>query len=372
MRCSAISCQLGLMKMISETSLEKMPSPSLFRFGLAEDGPVPIYTSKSKYAALILSLGNLSRGRKRTGPSAYSGLIDYDSTGESRGALVKSIAQSKSHLFMLCEAAGISKDELDFIYSRGWQTIQSISGDILIGSRTNLVGSSLKRLAGSTLVGVAHSHLPLTYMIVEIIYRKTVPAASQANRGEFPDSSLNRTLERAGSDRIGICMFHLKNTVAATKVALAHECLGTMLADCLHYQVDLIGGDPNMALSGAMGHKQESMDIRGGMYQSLLDYYLDAWSESPACPHLCYPKVQHVSANSLCLLKQYGDQLGGKPYRDCVQPARPEYFSRAWPLFWSAGTVCLTTNEFPSGQSEYKISVSEWLLNSTRSSYLFG
>ena len=225
MRCSAISCQLGLMKMISETSLEKMPSPSLFRFGLAEDGPIPIYTSKSKYAALILSLGNLSRGRKRTGPSAYSGLIDYDSTGESRGALVKSIAQSKSHLFMLCEAAGSSKDELDFIYSRGWQTIQSISGDILIGSRTNLVGSSLKRLAGSTLVGVAHSHLPLTYMIVEISWGDCACWKSRES---------GRALTASAS--------------ACSTLKTRLLCLGTMFADCLHYQVDLIGGDPNMAL----------------------------------------------------------------------------------------------------------------------------
>ena len=129
---------------IGDLSLDKMPNPYLFRFGLAEDGPVPVYTSKSKYAALI---GNLSRGRKYTAPSAYSDLIDYDSSGESHGALIKSIAQSKSHLFMLWEASEISKGELDFLSSRGWQIIQNNSGDILIGSRTHLVGSSLKRLA---------------------------------------------------------------------------------------------------------------------------------------------------------------------------------------------------------------------------------
>eukprot|EP00439_Symbiodinium_sp_Y106_P058187 s3030_g8.t1 len=60
-----------------------------------------------------------------------------------------------------------------------------------------------------------------------------------------------------------------------------------MFADCLHYQVDLIGGDANMALYRAMGSKQESVDIRGGMYQSLLDYLLEAYSESPSCTHLC-------------------------------------------------------------------------------------
>ena len=63
-------------------------------------------------------------------------------------------------------------------------------------------------------------------------------------------------------------MFHLNSGVAGDKVALAHEALGSMYADCLHYQVDLVGGDANMALYRATGRKQESMDIRGGMYQS--------------------------------------------------------------------------------------------------------
>ena len=34
--------------------------------------------------------------------------------------------------------------------------------------------SSMKRLAGSTLVGVSHEALPCSYMIVEIIYGKTL------------------------------------------------------------------------------------------------------------------------------------------------------------------------------------------------------
>ena len=279
---------------VGDLSLDKMSNPQLFRYGLGEDGPVPIYTSKTKYTALILNLGNFIRGRKKTAPSTFSDYIEYDSSGDSRGALIKSIAQSKSHLFLLCEATNVTQGEKDFLYSRGWQTIQNSSGDILIGSRTNLVGSSLTRLAGSTLVGEAHAHLPLTYMIVEIIYGKTLPIGGQGNRGQFPDSSYTRVLERAGTDRVRVCAFHLNNVVASKKISIAHECLATMFTDCIHYQVDLIGGDANMALYRAMGSKQESMDIRGGMYQSLLDYLLEAYSESPSCPHLRCPRAQHV------------------------------------------------------------------------------
>ena len=211
----------------------------LFRYGVGEEGPVPIYTSKTKYTALILNLGNFVRGRKRSAPSSFSDYIEYDSSGDSKGALVKSIAQSKSHLFMLCEATNVTQGERDFLYSRGWQTIQNNAGDLIIGSRTNLVGSSLTRLAGSTLVGEAHAHLPLTYMIVEIIYGKTLPLGGQGNRGEFRDCDYTRTLERAGTDRIRVCAFHLNSGIASKKISIAHECLASMFADCLHYQVDL-------------------------------------------------------------------------------------------------------------------------------------
>ena len=43
---------------VGDLSLDKMSNPQLFRYGLGEEGPVPIYTSKTKYTALILNLGN--------------------------------------------------------------------------------------------------------------------------------------------------------------------------------------------------------------------------------------------------------------------------------------------------------------------------
>ena len=53
-----------------------------------------------------------------------------------------------------------------------------------------------------------------------------------------------------------------------------------MFLDCLHYQVDFIGGDPDMGLHRYSGTRQESMDIKGGMYQSTLNYFLEAWAEA--------------------------------------------------------------------------------------------
>ena len=34
------------------------------------------------------------------------------------------------------------------------------------------------------------------------------------------------------------------------------------------------------------------MDIKGGMYQSILTYFLDAWAQSPRCMPFCVPRAQ--------------------------------------------------------------------------------
>ena len=49
-------------------------------------------------------------------------------------------------------------------------TLANAYGDILIGSRANDVESSMKRLAGSTHVGVAREALPCSYMIVPDLF----------------------------------------------------------------------------------------------------------------------------------------------------------------------------------------------------------
>ncbi|CAE7658140.1 unnamed protein product, partial [Symbiodinium sp. KB8] len=127
---------------IGDLSLDKMPNPTLHLFGLAEDGPVPIYTSKTKYSALILNLRNFVRGRNCSAPSIYADHIDYDDSGASMGVLIKSIAQAKAHIFMLCEAGAISDSELKFQRTVAWkpcavleETFSLVAGPILWGPR---------------------------------------------------------------------------------------------------------------------------------------------------------------------------------------------------------------------------------------------
>ena len=49
---------------LGDLFLERMPSP----IRPAEDEPVPIYTSRTKYSALVLNLGSFARNRKKTAP----------------------------------------------------------------------------------------------------------------------------------------------------------------------------------------------------------------------------------------------------------------------------------------------------------------
>ena len=231
---------------LGDLSLERMPKP----IGPAEEGPVPIYNCRSKYTALVLNLGSFARNRKRSTPSVFSEIIDHGDSGESVGLLLKSIAHAKAHLFLLCEAGDLNERELKFLHSRGWETQRNPNGELLVGCRTNGQGSSMTMLAGSTLVGVAHNHLPLTKMIVDINQGKTLPHGSQGSgmmRDQIPKASLTAPLTRAGMNSIRVCVFHLSSHVASGQVSLPHEALASMFIDCLFYQVDFIGGDPNMA-----------------------------------------------------------------------------------------------------------------------------
>ena len=336
---------------LGDLSLERMPKP----IGPAEEGPVPIYNCRSKYTALVLNLGSFARNRKRSTPSVFSEIIDHDDSGESVGLLLKSIAHAKAHLFLLCEAGELNERELEFLHSRGWETQRNPNGELLVGCRTNGQGSSMTMLAGSTLVGVAHSHLPLTYMIVDINQWRTLPHGSQGSgtmRDQIPKESLTAPLTRAGMNSIRVCVFHLSSHVASGQVSLPHEALATMFIDCLYYQVDFIGGDPNMALYRYSGTKQGSMDIQGGMYQSIISYFLEGWKQSPRVMPFCIPRAQHCSANSLLLLKQYEDALGGRPYKDCPKVGTPFLVSILWLRpFWNGGIRSPMTN----GQSFLKM-----------------
>ena len=157
--------------------------------------------------------------------------------------------------------------------------------------------------------------------------------------------------------------------IAGDKVALAHEALGAMYADCLHYQVDLhwLEATPTWHVIGPQGVSRSRTRVSGttSLKPGLKLHRLRTCASQ---------KVLHVSANSLCLLKQYEDALGGAPYEECIAPDWST-FPGLDPLVasvfeWGHSMDDDTWANIPSGQPEFKVNVSEWVLNSTSASYL--
>ena len=270
-------------------SLERMARP----MGPAEEGPVPIYNSRSKYTALVLNLASFARNRKRTAPSTFSDIIDYDDSGESVGLLLKSIAHAKAHLFLLCEAGELNDRELDFLHRRGWETMRNPNGELLVGCRTNGKGSSMTMLAGSTLVGVAHSHshLPLTYMIVDIKLGKTLPhgsPGSQTMRDQVPAASLTEPLTRAGMNSIRVCVFHLSSSVASGQVSLPHEALASMFIDCLFIRWISLGATPTWPSTGTPVPDRVRWTYRAGCIKaSLRTFWTHGHNHRGVCRFAC-------------------------------------------------------------------------------------
>ena len=211
-----IGCSISLSE-VGDLSLDKIPDPRVHNFGLHEDDPIPIYTSRSSCTILPVNLGNFIRGGKRTVPSVFRDVIDESMDEETVCPLVKSLAQSKSHLFCLCEAATLNEEELSHLKGRGWTLFQNPAKDLMVASRTNEIGSSITQLAGSKLKYEDHAHLSLSYMICEIEYGYTLPLGSSGFRGDFDEAVFARKLTRAGSEKVRVCVFHITSSICCPR-----------------------------------------------------------------------------------------------------------------------------------------------------------
>ena len=275
---------------------------------------------------------------------------------------------------MLCEASTLEADDLAFLGECGWTYIRNAAEDLLMAIRTNNVGGYIRQIAGSNLGAEEHSFLPISYMIVEANFGKTASIGQAGKRTDFDDSELTQDLHRSGLTTVRLCVFHLKSSIAKKKVAATHEALGTMLMDCMKYQVDILSGDANMAAFRYQGSKQGSISIAESAWQSMVDYFIDASFEATNKNLYVSPRVHHFTANPVHLLKLYEDILG-QPYSQVSKN-----------ISWDSlpGLDCMVGSVFEWGHSypdsiwksksdhshEYKVTVSEWTLNSNKTHYL--
>ena len=178
---------------IGDLSLDKMPSPLFHRFGLAEDSPVPVFTSETKICCSYSESGeagsSLEVASSRRHPLIMPTTLTSTVPEEEHSPKVSA---KPRRTFSCCARPRRYRVPKAFVIVEDREPSETNAEDLFVGCRINLVGARMCRLAGSTLVGVAHEHLLLTYMIVEINYAVTIPTGSQGNRGDFPDSSMRQ------------------------------------------------------------------------------------------------------------------------------------------------------------------------------------
>ena len=365
-------------------SLDEEPEDTVPEFR-QEAGGRPVSTSKSYLTVMVLNLGNFERGRKNTVPREYREFVSKGNDGIS--VLVRAMALMKSHVFLLQEASTLSPEDLTYLKDNCWEFCRNPAGDLMIAFRTNHCGQHIKMVAGSTYDYEDHKHMPLSYQIVDICFGSTLSSETlDAKLAGFPKGKgaitrqncqpqeFDTPLTRAGLNRIRICNFHLRSHIARKKVALSHESLAIMMADCFSMQVDIIGGDANMAAYRFQGSTQASASIRDSSFQDMVRYFCEAYKAALGNDPFTCPKPRFMAANPLGVLHWY-EETYSMPYRnapqvdwrtapslDCIVACVLEWDHSYSPQRWPTKT--------DAREAEYKIHVSEWVLNTNRSHYM--
>ena len=84
-------------------------------------------------------------------------------------------------------------------------------------------------------------------------------------------------VNRAGLHVIRTCSFHLDSSYAMGSPAVCGELLSSMVADCFHYQVDIIGGDGNSSAYRFGGNNQKSSFSEQSLFQEVFKSFREAF-----------------------------------------------------------------------------------------------
>ena len=197
-------------------------------------------------------------------------------------------------------AGAISDSELQFLYGRA--TFRNPAGDLLAGCRTNLVVSKMRRLAGST-SSSTYVHDSGDHLWENSSHRWTRQPRRLSGFGH--DSYFDESWQRHDPC---LCFSIWAARSRPVKLVLltgpeAWELISLVVMQIWCYIV------PQDAIKNPWISEGAFIEAPSTISRK----------ESPKCFQMRHPRVQHASSNSLCLLKQYEDQLGC-PCRECTQP----------------------------------------------------
>ena len=253
-----------------QSSSSKAPAPT------QAVGDRTVNRSQGHLSVCVLNLGDWERSRKRSTPQSFHHLIDWTGT-------------CKEHkILLLQEASAIRQFEKTVLEERGWMIATSPDKTLLRGIRANpWPGSYVRRLAGARTVKRAKETL-LTYAIFEACFgdeprREDWERAGLSNDKEAQrdllreDNPAKEKINRSGLRVIRTCSFHLDSSTAMSAPALCGELLSSMVADCFHYQVDVIGGDGNSSAYRFGGSNQKSSSNEQSLFQEVFKTFRDSY-----------------------------------------------------------------------------------------------
>ena len=143
----------------------------------------------------------------------------------------------------------------EVMQQNGWLVATSRDDTPLWGVRASpWPGAYVKQIAGIRAVK-RDKEFPLKYAIFQGDEPRreewestglTHDQDAQRELLEKGNPAKNKTA-RCGMHVVRICSFHLNTAYATESPSLCGEMLCSMVADCFHYQVDIIGGDGSSA-----------------------------------------------------------------------------------------------------------------------------
>ena len=221
----------------------------------------------------VLNFGHWERSRKRHTPQRFHHLIDWDATWAEHkkdptcgNLFLQFLSNISVHILIMQAAGAIRHLETEVMRQHGWLVAASPDNTLLCGVRaTPGPGAYVNHIAGARTVGSLLSPMQSSKFASEM----SLAVKSGKERTCLTTRNLSvsclgkKILIRTRSFGVGlhvvrVCSFDLNNQVAADSPSLCGEMLCSVVADCFHYQVGVIGGDGNSTAYRFGGSKQIS------------------------------------------------------------------------------------------------------------------
>ena len=321
----------------------------------------------------VLNLGNWERSRTRSTLQCFHHLIDWTGTCREHkedpacdNLFLHFLSNISSHVLLLQEASAIRQFEKSVLEERGWMIATSPDRTLLCGIRANpWPGLYVRHIAGARTVKRA-KETPLTYAIFEACFGDEPWREEWETAGLSNDKVAQRDLLREDNpakDKISRSGLRVIRTCST--LLWCGELLCSMVADCFHYQVDIIGGDGNSSAYRLGGSNQKSSSNEQSLSQEVFKTFRDAYISCQGDDLNVCPKLRFTSGNTAETLRYFKTNFG-RPWNEIAERYPPDAPNGdcvvACIMEWRHSQSLDKWSEHPPADYEYVVNVSEFLM----------